>query len=31
MKTVLVISAEQCYSDPDLKVSSLEELNSLIQ
>ena len=31
MKTVLVISAEQCYSAPDLKVSSLEELNSLIQ
>tara|TARA_B100001287_G_scaffold275153_1_gene282134 strand:+ start:901 stop:1452 length:552 start_codon:yes stop_codon:yes gene_type:complete len=31
MKTVLVISAEQCATDPDLKVSSLEALNSLIQ
>ena len=31
MKTVLVISPEQCYSAPDLKVGSLEALNSLIQ
>ena len=31
MKTVLVLSKEQCNSSPDLKVNSLEELNGLLQ
>jgi histidinol-phosphate phosphatase family protein len=31
MKTVLVLSKEKCNSSPDLKVSSLEELNSLLK
>ena len=31
MKTVLVLSEEQCSSFPDIKVSALEELNSLLK
>ena len=30
MKTVLIESREKCFSNPDIKVSSLSDLNQLL-